>query len=307
MTDQQMKTSSMAPRRTPIIFAWAAMLLISSLSLVFWRELVSGEPQWWPWFTSTLIVLLFALTLVRTNLKPLRGFVFMLVVIFFLGFGGGWEWGLIPFIRESSVWVSWESQAPWALSAVATHLLRLTPALTILSFLLLTGHKRQDFFLVKGKIDAPVEPSKLLGMKKPEPWTRIGSIFAVVFGTIMFVFLVLSSRPSLNSVVQALPLIPVALLIATINAFNEEFTLRAAPLSQLWSTLGKQQALMITTAFFGLGHFYGIPWGVLGVLLSSFLGWFLGKSMLETRGFFWAWLIHFLPDAFIFTFLAISA
>jgi membrane protease YdiL (CAAX protease family) len=179
--------------------------------------------------------------------------------------------------------------------------------LTILSFLLLTGHKRQDFFLAKGKIDAPVEPSKLLGMRKPEPWTRIGSIFAVVFGTVMFVFLVLSSRPSLNSFGQALPLIPVALLIAAINAFNEEFTLRAAPLSQLWSTLGKQQALMITTAFFGLGHFYGIPWGVLGVLLSSFLGWFLGKSMLETRGFFWAWLIHFIPDAFIFTFFAISA
>jgi membrane protease YdiL (CAAX protease family) len=115
------------------------------------------------------------------------------------------------------------------------------------------------------------------------------------------------SHPSLSDFLQALPLLPVALFIAVINAFNEEFTLRAAPLSQLWATLGKQQALMITTAFFGLGHFYGIPSGVLGVLLSSFLGWFLGKSMLETRGFFWAWLIHFLPDAFIFTFLAISA
>jgi ABC-type antimicrobial peptide transport system permease subunit len=50
-----------------------------------------------------------------------------------------------------------------------------------------------------------------------------------------------------------------------------------------------------------------VPSGILGVLLSSFLGWFLGKSMLETKGFTWAWLIHFLPDAFIFTFFAISA
>jgi hypothetical protein len=285
------------------------MLLISSLSLVFWRELASGEPQWWPWFTSALIILLFALTLVRANLKPLRGFVFMLLVIFFLGFGGGWEWGLIPFIRASSVWVSWERQAPWALSALATHLLRLTPALTILSFLLLTGHKRQDFFLVKGKIDAPVEQRARalgLGSKKPEPWTRTGSIFAIIFTTVTFVYMMQISHPSLSDFLQALPLLPVALFIAVINAFNEEFTLRAAPLSQLWATLGKQQALMITTAFFGLGHFYGIPSGVLGVLLSSFLGWFLGKSMLETRGFFWAWLIHFLPDAFIFTFLAIS-
>jgi len=99
-------------------------------------------------------------------------------------------------------------------------------------------------------------------------------------------FLVLTTRPSLSAFVQALPLIPVALLIAVINAFNEEFTLRAVPLSELWPSIGKQQALMITTVFFGLGHFYGGSNGVLGVLLSGFLGWFLGKSLLETGGFF---------------------
>ena len=62
--------------------------------------------------------------------------------------------------------------------------------------------------------------------------------------------------------------------------------------------------MAITTVFFGLGHFYGVPNGVPGVLLSSFLGWFLGKSLLETKGFFWAWLLHFLPDVIIFTFYA---
>ena len=104
-----------------------------------------------------------------------------------------------------------------------------------------------------------------------------------------------------------MPLVPVAVFIAAINAFNEEFTLRAAPLSELCNSIGKQQALMITTLFFGIGHFYGVPSGFLGILLASFLGWFLGKSMLETKGFFWAWLIHFLPDVFIFSFFAISA
>jgi hypothetical protein len=70
--------------------------------------------------------------------------------------------------------------------------------------------------------------------------------------------------------------------------------------------VGERQALLITTAFFGLGHFYGIPNGVLDVALSGFLGWFLGKSILETRGFFWGWLIHFLQDVIIFTFLAMQ-
>jgi hypothetical protein len=74
-------------------------------------------------------------------------------------------------------------------------LLRLSPALVVLSFLLLKGRKLQDFYLAKGKIDAPVKPSRLLGMKKPEPWTRIGSIFAVVFASVTFVYLMLSNTP----------------------------------------------------------------------------------------------------------------
>jgi len=290
-----------------LIVAWAATLLASSLGIILWRELVGSEPYWLPWIHAIGLLVIFSLTLVRRNLKPLRSFLAILLVIFFFGFGGGWQFGIIPFIRESSIWTSWESQVPWALSAVVYHIIRLSPALAILSFLLLKGRKRQDFFLAKGKIDAPVEPSRLIGMKKPEPWTRIGTIFAVVIASGTFAYLVLSSSLSFDALIASLPLIPAALLIAVINAFNEEFTLRAAPLSELLSPIGKQQALMTTTVFFGLGHFYGVPAGVVGVLLSSFLGWFLGKSMLETKGFFWAWLIHFLSDAFIFTFFAISA
>ena len=294
-------------RREVLIVAWAATLLASSLGIILWRELVGSEPYWLPWIHAIGLLVIFSLTLVRRNLKPLRSFLAILLVIFFFGFGGGWQFGIIPFIRESSIWTSWESQVPWALSAVVYHIIRLSPALAILSFLLLKGRKRQDFFLAKGKIDAPVEPSRLIGMKKPEPWTRIGTIFAVVIASGTFAYLVLSSSLSFDALIAALPLIPAALLIAVINAFNEEFTLRAAPLSELLSPIGKQEALMTTTVFFGLGHFYGVPAGVVGVLLSSFLGWFLGKSMLETKGFFWAWLIHFLSDAFIFTFFAISA
>jgi len=44
-----------------------------------------------------------------------------------------------------------------------------------------------------------------------------------------------------------------------------------------------------------------------GVILAAFLGWILGKSMLETRGLFWAWFIHFLQDVLIFAFLAIGS
>jgi hypothetical protein len=308
MINKKQTTSSLeTPRQTLIIVAWTAMLLTSDLAIIFWRELAGGEPYWWPWVHAIGLLTIFAFTLINKNLRPLRRYVLVLLVIFFLGLGGGWDWGLIPFIRSSLIWTNWESQVPWALSAIATHLLRLTPASVILVSLLLTGYRRSDLFLVKGKIDALVEPSKLLGMKKPEPWTHIGKIFAIIFTVVTFISLMLAWRPSLDMFVRVPPLIPVALLLAAMNAFNEEFTLRAAPLSTLLPAIGKQQALLITTVYFGLGHFYGIPNNVPGVLMSAFLGWFLGKSLLETKGFFWAWIIHFLPDALIFTFLAMSA
>ena len=292
--------------RNIIIIAWIAMLLASSLSLILWREFGFGEPFWWPWLIAISLIILLFLTSIKTNLKPLRQFLIILVIIFFLGFGGGWQWGLIPLIRDSSTWTIWMASIPWALSAILTHILRLLPAIVLLSYLLIIGRKRQDFFLVKGKIKALVEPSKLLGMKEPEPWTKIGSIFAAIFSIGTFTFLIFTSPTTFETFINTIPLIPVAVLIAAINAFNEEFTLRAAPISELWTKIGKQQALLITTIYFGLGHYYGIPNGILGVALSAFLGWFLGKSLLETKGFLWAWFIHFLPDIIIFTFYAMS-
>lgn len=287
--------------------AWLATLVASSLPLILSREIYGSEPYWLPWISSGILVAILLATNLVQSLRQIRSFIFILSLIFFLGFGGGWQWGLIPFVRSTSAWTSWASSVPWAISQIATHLLRFVPAIAVISFLSLKGRHRKDYFLAIGKIDAPVEPSKLLGMKKQEPWTKIGSIFALVFATGTLSFLMLSSPPSYGTFLEALPLIPVAVLIAGINSFNEEFTLRAAPLSELVGPLGKQQSLLITTLYFGLGHFYGIPNGLLGVALASFLGWFLGKSLLETKGFFWAWTIHFVQDVFIFSFLAMAS
>ena len=282
------------------------MLLTSNLAIILWRELALGEPLWWPWVHVIGLFVIFSSTLLVTDLKPLREFLVILIAIFLLGYGGGWNFGLIPYIRASSFWVNWTGSLPILASELVTHLLRLTPAFIVLTILLMMGLKRTDFFLIKGEINAPVEPSRLLGMKKPEPWTRIGTIFAIIFAVFTLIFLIGSWGIPPGSGLNFLIIIPLAVLIATMNAFNEEFTLRAAPLSVLWEKIGKGQALLITTVYFGLGHFYGVPNGVLGVFLSGFLGWFLGKSLLETRGFFWAWLIHFLPDVFIFTFFLMA-
>jgi len=84
-------------------------------------------------------------------------------------------------------------------------------------------------------------------------------------------------------------------------------TFKASFLSVLEGPAGRSQSLLLMAAFFGIGHYYGVPYGIIGVLMASFLGWLLGKSMLETRGLFWAWFIHFWQDVLIFSFLAIGS
>ena len=293
-------------RTSILIVAWTAVLLTSNLAIILWRELGPGEPFWWPWIHVVGLLVVLSLTLIVQFLRPLREFVGILFTIFLLGYGAGWQFGFIPYVRQSSLWINWTATLPALVADVMVHVLRLTPALAVILLLLVIGLKRSDFFLIKGDIHAPVEPSKLIGMKKPESWSKIGSIFTVIFTVATLIFLLGSWEAPAGPLPNLLVIIPVAMLIATMNAFNEEFTLRAAPLSVLWERIGKEQALLLTTVYFGLGHFYGVPNGIIGVILAGFLGWFLGKSMLETKGFFWAWIAHFLPDVVIFTFILLA-
>jgi membrane protease YdiL (CAAX protease family) len=291
-----------AINKSTLIFSWTVILIASPLAIICWRTLATHEPFWWSWIHFGALLILLSLTFFKSVLRPLRRFAAIVVVIFLMGYGGGWDWGLIPFIRSSEAWSLWITQSPKAISEIMLHLLRLSPALIILSFLLLTGRKRKDFYLIKGDTRAAIEKSRILGIKKPEPWIKIALIFSAVFATVTTLFLIAVNGFSLETFALNWFLIPIGLLIAAMNAFNEEFTLRAAPLGEIEPVIGKTNSLLVTATYFGLGHYFGVPSGVLGVLLSGFLGWFLGKSMIETKGFFVAWLVHFITDIPIFLF-----
>ena len=59
-------------------------------------------------------------------------------------------------------------------------------------------------------------------------------------------------------------------------------------------TASRTYGLLMGSLVFGIFHYWGIaPNGVAGALMSAFLGFFLAKSIQETKGFFWAFTIHF--------------
>ena len=179
-------------------------------------------------------------------------------------------------------------------------------SLVTIVILLILGYKRREFFLTSGNLRAPIEPVPLLGFPKPDPWSRFGLQWAIYIAVALAAVQYFGSRPSSDVLLRVIPILPSILFYAALNAFNEEIIYRAPMLATLESVGGSKQALWISAYFFGIAHYFGTLGGIVGGILSIFMGWILGKGMLETRGLFWTWWIHFLSDIAIFVFLAIA-
>jgi len=163
------------------------------------------------------------------------------------------------------------------------------------------------FFLVTGDFGAEAKPIPFI-LTRPPTWRVLGPAITGAMGLGLVVFVLTSGHlPSEGSLRGVLPLQPFVLLFAAGNAFGEEMLYRAPWLAALEGPIGPAHALLLTAAFFGIGHFYGVPHGVPGVLLAFIPGWLMGKAMLETRGFLWAWVIHAAMDTAVFFFMAAGA
>jgi hypothetical protein len=291
-----------SPMRFLTIIAWAIILCVSHLSNVLLYEFGGGIPTWLPWAKMGLVAVLGAVALFWKPLRPLCNFFLILLAIFV-------SEELVSLLTDSALWQKWfgGEGASFTLGMLDIQLGRFIVSLLVIAMLLALGYRRTDFFLTRGQLDAPITPVRWLGFPKADPWTRFGGQFALYISLGTLLFLMLSGRPSVAALRGALPMLPAVLLFAAMNAFNEEMTYRASLLAGLEPVIGPYHALWSTALFFGIGHYFGVPYGVVGVVMASFLGWVMGKAMLETRGFFWAWFIHFLQDVLIFAFMAIGS
>lgn len=164
--------------------------------------------------------------------------------------------------------------------------------------------------LALGDPGAPVTPAPAMGLnpKPHETWRHVGRNFAVVLPTITAVvvaFQVISGNDV--SAAAALRALPVAVVLSVMNAFTEELICRYGVLAALLDRHGPRVAVGVSAGLFGAVHFVGVPGGLPGVALAGFLGWLLAKSIVETRGMFWALVLHTLVDVPIITALLVVA
>jgi len=277
------------------------MIFSSILPIILFRELFNLKTDWIEPTQLIILIILLFVSFFTDSLKEIRLFLFLIFILKLTQ-------ELTFYIKNSELWSLWfELESPnfimWLLS---DQLLRLTAGVIIFLILLYFKKKPGNFFIKKGDIDAEVKPIKWI-LKKPTTWKKFGTVFMfyISLGTVIFL-LIAGGIPSFIQLTGLLKLLPFIVFFAVINAFYEELAYRASFLSVLEEQIGGPQSVYMTSVLFGIGHFYGVPYGMIGVLMATFLGYLLGKSMLETRGFFWAFLIHMVQDIIIFSFLALN-
>jgi hypothetical protein len=293
-----------SPRSTRVTLAaaWALVLLASGLPQVVGRE-VLGRPVTADQRALLALAVILAGFLVALVWRPVRALRPLLVVLAVLV---GGQWVVYTRIDQTGSYPAWLADPSFNVYMVAEQSLNLIVALVMITTLLALGRTRRESFLTRGDLTAPVTPIRWLGVGPGLRWNRFALWLTLCISGGTLAFLVIAGGPDPDDLTRLWPFVPAILLAAAMNAFSEEVTYKASLLSVLEGPVGPRQAVLMVAAYFGIGHYYGVPYGMIGVLLAGFLGWILARSMAETRGMFWAWFVHFWQDVLIFSFLAVG-
>jgi membrane protease YdiL (CAAX protease family) len=282
------------------ILAWMAVVG-STLPEIIWQE--SGHRITF-WFTATESLLITAAALAVLPFSRLRGVTRFLLAVAALNFA--WDF-IVPALAGISSVRTLSDNASWGARLFLGRTLTLSGAILGGLTLIGSGITRRDLFLGRGNLAAPAQPIPFLGLRKPVPWTLFGPALIVVFALVLAPFLYLTVRPNFGASGRILHFFPWILAVAALNAASEEFQFRCLLLAHLRGLFRPAETILVTAVFFGLGHYYGQPSGPIGVLMAGFAGWIWARSMIETRGATWAFVIHMAQDVVIFIFLVVGA
>ena len=178
----------------------------------------------------------------------------------------------------------------------------LLTTIVFLFVLCLTKRKTFQAYFRKGNLSADILPEPLMGIKPKasENWIHLGRNFSIVISCVTAIVIYFQLiRGNGISIGNILSILPFSIVFALSNSFVEESITRLGVVVVLKDVIKDRTIPFVSALLFGSVHYWGNPGGILGVLVAGFLGWFLTKSILETKGIFWAWWIHFLQDVII--------
>lgn len=283
-----------ASKRLVLATAWSAVLLTTGIPIILANEVFLTNTQWITLVQVGLLCGLLVLTRFDKRFHSLQLLALSLLVVKAMK-----NLPVEETHRVIGLVLPFELGQP-----IVGILFKGVIGIMFLVVLLAAGMHPGELFLRKSDLSVIADRQRVPGFRRERPWWKLGAVWGGLTVLTTLVFLLIAGA---NVAFWDLPgseilaLGALITVVAAVNAFQEEFVFRAAPLSQITEVIGKNHAMVLLGSAFGLSHYYGTPGGVPGIFMTLFLGWWLSKSILETRGITLAWFVHFLLDVVILT------
>ena len=274
------------------------LILIASIAIdIILQQTIGYVPEELARIKILVLACIYFISFFSQKLRPLSGFLLILLAILTINM-------LTGFIQTTSFWKSTFNTASFAGNFGSSILLKIIGILPILAVLFLIFRSRSEFYLCIGDLKQKASRINWLGIKENQiTWGKLAIISGLLIslGTILLTIITVTNVSEIKGLGNWLSYLPLILLLALANSFCEGLIFRSAIMATLKDELPKNQLVLIAALFFGISHYYGAPGGPLGVIMSGLLGWYMCRSMYETKGFVSSWMIHAMQDVVIFS------
>jgi len=280
------RAAHISPYWVPIA-AWAAILVASDLDSIVAKVAGLGLPEW-ATLPRVAALLILAFVIPRTGrLLELRGYILALAAMV----SGDW---LMFAIENHIPWFTVATRSDRMLAGV---FISLIPAAFMGLTLIRSGISRREMFLTSGDMRARTALPLIRGAR----WNVVAPVLLLfISGGLIAQLWIVSNASHHFHPAMLLSGLPLAALFAVVNASSEEFRFRCVLLSRGIRALGVMQAIATSSVLFGLAHYGGHPSGISGMAMAGFFAWIMARSMVDTGGWGWAWLLHVIQDVIIF-------
>ena len=291
---QQVKSSS-------IIVIIILVAIVSIIPEILFREMTGAIPGWLHYARFGVLGLTAVALQWTAPFKPLTKFVLLLMAN---------TLGLIVINLVAGIpgWRDLFPQNTFLGSIGGSIILKVFQVIPVVIALLILFKRPTEAYLAKGDLTVKAEPIKWLGIHKDwVSWGRLAVIsgLLIALGTTLLTIITVTGAGVQPDFSRLPALLPVILVMALFNSLCEGIVYRSVMLASLDNILSKNALMLVAAALFGIAHFYGAPGGIIGVGMSTLLGWYMCRSMYETRGVASSWVIHFMQDVVIFATLLV--
>ena len=280
-----------------VIFTTILALITSIAIDIIFQQITGHVPACLTYVKFLFLLSTYTLSIFTARIRQFSGFILVLMIITLVNLTTG-------LIQKTHFWQSAFDTATFSGNFGSSILLKLIGIIPVACVLLILLRSGKEFYLCKGDLKRKADKISWLGIKPDSiSWGKLSVISAILisFGTILLTIFTVTNLSTVKGISGFLGCLPLIILLALANSFCEGLLFRSAILGTLKNILPKDPLILIAAMFFGIGHYYGAPSGIVGVAMSGLLGWYMCRSMYETKGFASSWIIHFAQDVVIFS------